>query len=180
MPTLGQRLKAEREKRNLTIEKLAAETRIHARHFQAIEEDRTSDLPSGFFYRSFVRQYARILELPEAEYMPVIQRSLDDEAQEMGQRDTVLPQRNIDVPPMPTGRFNPKEEAKRWLARLVVLLVVIAGSTGLFYLYQKWRNAPPDLPMITETAPEPDRAVLPVPEMAQRSDGSADDHGDGA
>jgi cytoskeletal protein RodZ len=143
MTTLGQRLKAEREKRGLTIEKLAAETRIHVRHFEAIEEDRTADLPSGFFYRSFVRQYARMLDLPEADYMPAIQRSLDDEARDLDGRETALPQRNIDVPPMPTGRFNAGLEARRWLLRLGALVVVIAASSGLYYLYQQWRNAPP-------------------------------------
>lgn len=143
MTTLGQRLRAEREKRGLTIERLAAETRIHARHFEAIEEDRTADLPSGFFYRSFVRQYARMLDLPEADFMPAIQRSLDDEARDMEGRETALPQRNIDVPPMPTGRFNAGLEARRWLVRLSALIVVIAASSGLYYLYQQWRNAPP-------------------------------------
>lgn len=143
MTTLGQRLRAEREKRGLTIDKLAAETRIHARHFEAIEEDRTADLPSGFFYRSFVRQYARLLDLPESDYQPAIQRSLDDEAREMDGRDTALPQRNIELPPMPTGRFNAGLEARRWLVRLAALVVVIAGSSGLYYLYQQWRAAPP-------------------------------------
>lgn len=143
MTTLGQRLKAERVKRGLTIENLAAETRIHARHFEAIEEDRTADLPSGFFYRSFVRQYARMLDLPESDYMPVIQRSLDDEAREMDGRATALPQRNLDLPPMPTGRFNAGLEAKRWLIRLAALVVVIAASSGLYYLYQHWRTALP-------------------------------------
>lgn len=155
MTTLGQRLKAEREKRGLTIEKLAAETRIHARHFEAIEEDRTADLPSGFFYRSFVRQYARLLDLAEADYMPAIQRSLDDEASQMDGRETALPQRNIELPPMPTGRFNAGLEARRWLTRLAALVVVIAGSSGLYYLYQQWRNAPP--------APV-EEAALAVPE----------------
>ncbi len=160
MVTLGQRLKAEREKRGLTIEKLANETRIHARYFEAIEEDRIADLPSGFFYRSFVRQYARILDLPESEYMPAVQRSLDAEAEDLNARETALPQRNIDVPPMPTGRFNAGEETKRWLVRLAVLVIVIAGSSGLYYLYQHWRAAPAETPVIAEQT-TPERASQP-------------------
>ncbi len=152
MVTLGQRLKAEREKRGLTIEKLASETRIHARYFEAIEEDRIADLPSGFFYRSFVRQYARILDLPESEYMPAIQQSLDAEAEDLNTRETALPKRNIVVPPMPTGRFNAGEETKRWLVRLAVLIVVIAGSSGLYYLYQHWRATPAEAPIAAEQA----------------------------
>jgi len=146
MVTLGQRLRSEREKRGLSIEKLAAETRIAARYFSAIEEDRTEDLPSGFFYRSFVRQYARILELAESDYMPAIQHSLDSEAEQLDVRESALPQRRIDVPPMPTGRFNYSVEIKRWLARLAVLIVVGAGSTGLYYLYQRWKLSPVEYP----------------------------------
>jgi cytoskeletal protein RodZ len=160
MVTLGQRLKAEREQRGLTIEKLASETRIHARYFDAIEEDRISDLPSGFFYRSFVRQYARILELPESDYMPAIQRFLDDEAHDLDARGTALPQRIIDVPPMPTGRFNAGEETKRWLVRLALLVIVIAASSGLYYLYQRWKSAPAETPIVTEQPP-PERTSQP-------------------
>jgi len=168
MVTLGQRLKAEREKRGLTIEKLAIETRIHARYFEAIEEDRISDLPSGFFYRSFVRQYARILDLPESEYMPAVQRSLDAEAEDMNARETVLPQRNIVVPPMPTGRFNAGEETKRWLIRLAVLVIVIAGSSGIYYLYQHWRATPAEAPIIAEQpAPEQASEAKPPPPQPQ-------------
>ena len=160
MVTLGQRLKAEREQRGLTIEKLESETRIQARYFEAIEEDRISDLPSGFFYRSFVRQYARILDLPESEYMPAIQRSLDDEAQDLDARESVLPQRSIEVPPMPTGRFDAGEETKRWLVRLAVLIIVIAASSGLYYLYQRWKSAPAETPIVAEQ-PAPERSSQP-------------------
>lgn len=160
MVTLGQRLKAEREQRGLTIEKLEGETRIHARYFEAIEEDRISDLPSGFFYRSFVRQYARILDLPESDYMPAIQRSLDDEAQDLIARESALPQRSIEVPPMPTGRFNAGEETKRWLIRLALLVIVIAASSGLYYLYQHWKSAPAETPIVAEQ-PTPQRASQP-------------------
>ena len=171
MSTLGQRLKSEREKRKLTIEKLAAETRIHSRHFEAIEEDRTADLPSGFFYRSFVRQYARILGLPESDYMPEIQRSLDAEAEQTTLRETALPQRNIDVPPMPTGRFNAREETKRWMVRLALLVVVLAGSSGLYYLYQRWRLAPAESSTAVESvepaASRPAIVIQPSPKVEQ-------------
>lgn len=164
MVTLGQRLRSEREKRGLSIEKLAAETRIHARYFAAIEEDRTADLPSGFFYRSFVRQYARILDLPESDYMPAIQRSLDSEAEQLDALETALPQRHIDVPPMPTGRFNFSVEIKRWLARLAILIVVGAGSTGLYYLYQRWRSPAVQYPLASEQTGGSQQAAPPAAE----------------
>lgn len=170
MVTLGQKLKAQRERLGLTVEKLAAETRIHARYFAAIEEDRTADLPSGFFYRSFLRQYARILGLAESEYMPAIQRSLDSEAEQMDARGTALPQRNIDVPPMPTGRFNVGEEVKRWLARLAVLGVVCACASGIYYLYERWKSTAGEYPLVSvksEPAPAQQKPPAPIQSGAQ-------------
>ena len=100
MATLGERLRAEREKQGLTIEELASRTRISARFFEAIERDEPEALPSGFFYRSFVRQYARMMGLPEDSYQREIERSLAEEA---GKPYTV-PERHIDVPPLPTAQ----------------------------------------------------------------------------
>jgi cytoskeleton protein RodZ len=173
MVTLGQRLKAEREQRGLTVEKLAAETRIPARYFVAIEEDRTADLPSGFFYRSFLRQYARILGLPESDYMPAIQRSLDSDAEQLDARETALPHHGIDVPPMPTGRFNAREEVKRWLIRLALLVVVGAGASGLYYFYQRWKSPaaeyPPPSAQSEPAQQKPAAAVQPAPQTQPSS-----------
>jgi len=148
METLGQRLRAEREKRGLTIDQLAAELRINARYFYAIEADETSKLPGGFFYRSFVRQYARHLELPESTYTYDIERSLEVENQEFDARAAELAAKHIEVPPMPTGRINTAEETRRWLIRLGLLVVVLILASGAYVLYQRWRapEPPPQAP----------------------------------
>lgn len=142
MATLGQRLREEREKRGLTVEDLAAQTRINAQYFHAIETDDISSLPGGFFYRSFLRQYARLLELPESAYQPDIQRSLDGEMQTLAQQDTALPEKSIVVPRMPTGRVDPAEETRRWIVRIAVLILVLAIATAAFIAWDRWKNAP--------------------------------------
>lgn len=160
MPTLGQRLREEREKRGLSIEALASQTRIHAAYFEAIERDDTSSLPGGFFYRSFVRQYARLLELPESVYQPELTRSLDEEIQEASARDTALPDRQISVPRMPTGKPDPAAETRRWLLVLGALVGVIALCTGAYLLYQRWTATSP---AVTTTVRDEIRDPIPAP-----------------
>lgn len=139
MATLGERLREERERRGLTIEELARQTRISARFFEAIERDDAAALPSGFFYRSFLRQYARLLELPEEAYRGEIERSL---AEESGKPYTT-PERRIDVPPMPTAKRNRKEEAKWWAARAGGLALALALCTAVYIGWERWKASMP-------------------------------------
>lgn len=158
MSTLGQRLREERERKGLSIQDLATQTRIHVDYFQAIESDDTSALPGGFFYRSFVRQYARLLDLPESVYQPELTRSLESEIQDSSSRDTALPNRPISVPRMPTGRTDPVIETRRWAIRLAALIFVISCCTGAVFLYQRWI-----LSTSASNEPAQESAPLPVP-----------------
>lgn len=137
MATLGRRLREERERRGLTIEELARQTRIHARYFEAIERDDIGALPGGFFYRSFLRQYARLLELPEEVYQPEIDRSLAEEAG----KPYKVPERHIDVPPLPTPKRSRREEAVWWTVRAGGLLLTIAACTGLYVGWERWKQS---------------------------------------
>jgi len=139
MATLGARLREERKKRGLSIAQLAEQTRIHIQYFEAIERDDVDGLPGGFFYRSFVRQYARLMDLPDEAYQAEIQRSLDAEAAHAAARETALPDRSIAVPALPTGRFDPGEELRRWAIRLGILALVILTCGGVYRLWQHFK-----------------------------------------
>jgi transcriptional regulator with XRE-family HTH domain len=110
MQTLGQRLRAEREKKGLSIPELASRTRIRASFFEAIEADKPEQFPGRFFYRSFLRQYADILELPESVVHPEIEQSLAEEQAEKAEREAAIQGFRPEVPPLPTGRINVREE----------------------------------------------------------------------
>lgn len=67
LPTVGQRLKAQREKRGIALADVAATTKIAKAALLAIERDDVKLLPGGIFSRSFVRSYAEALGLdPDA------------------------------------------------------------------------------------------------------------------
>jgi cytoskeletal protein RodZ len=62
-PSVGQRLRLRREQQERTVAELSAETCITSRYLEAIEADDQKPLPGFFFYRNYVKQYARALGL---------------------------------------------------------------------------------------------------------------------
>jgi cytoskeleton protein RodZ len=138
MQTLGQRLRAEREKKGLSIPELANRVRIRAQFFEAIEADKPEEFPGRFFYRSFLRQYASLLELPESEVQSELQRSMLEEQSEKAERDAAVEGFKPEVPPMPTGRINVREETRRWILRLTGLLGVLVLCSGVYFFWERW------------------------------------------
>ncbi len=65
MPSFGEKLKREREKRAVTLEQISASTKISTRLLQALEEEKFNQLPGGIFNKGFVRAYARCIGLDE-------------------------------------------------------------------------------------------------------------------
>jgi cytoskeleton protein RodZ len=73
LPSFGEKLKQEREKRKITLEQISSSTKIGTRMLQALEEDKFNQLPGGIFNKGFVRAYSRLVGLDEdqtvAEYL---------------------------------------------------------------------------------------------------------------
>src|SRR5580658_8517162 len=73
LPSFGEKLKLEREKRKITLEQISVSTKIGTRMLQALEDDKFNQLPGGIFNKGFVRAYSRVVGLDEdqtvAEYL---------------------------------------------------------------------------------------------------------------
>jgi cytoskeleton protein RodZ len=65
LPSFGEKLKKEREKRKITLEQISVSTKIGTRLLQALEEDKFNQLPGGIFNKGFVRAYSRFVGLDE-------------------------------------------------------------------------------------------------------------------
>jgi transcriptional regulator with XRE-family HTH domain len=59
----GRRLRSERERRHITLESIAENTKISIGLLRDLERDDVSRWPSGIFRRSFVRSYAEAIGL---------------------------------------------------------------------------------------------------------------------
>ena len=126
MPSFGEKLKLEREKRKITLEQISNSTKIGTRMLQALEEDRFNQLPGGIFNKGFVRAYARFVGLDEdqmvADYLeasgdapPV---STEIAPQEDGARENAENLRRLEASDDYPGRHLP------WGLFAAVLLVI--------------------------------------------------------
>jgi Uncharacterized protein conserved in bacteria len=75
LPTFGEKLRLERERKNITLEQISVSTKIAIRMLRAIEEDNFSQLPGGIFNKGFVRAYARVLGLDEEKTLAEFQKA---------------------------------------------------------------------------------------------------------
>ncbi len=111
----GERLKREREMREVSLEELTKATRISTRFLLALENEDWEKLPGGVFGHGFVRTIARYLGL--------------DEESLLGEYDMARGGQALAEPAKPEERI---PSPPKWLpvaAVFVVLLIVI----GLFY-----------------------------------------------
>lgn len=86
----GERLKRERELREVTLEEITQATRIGPRFLEALENEEWDKLPGGVFNRGFVRSIAHYLGLGEeaflAEYDLAHGAHADQQAQKHAQK----------------------------------------------------------------------------------------------
>jgi len=130
--SVGQRLRDARVAQGFDLNTLVVRTRISERYLKAIESDDRSVFPSGFFYKSFVDQYARALSVDTQE--------IDGEIDLMLSADAPLPLPGQNgmatrrIPPIVTNR---RSLRRRTYASIAATVVVIAGCSGF---YEWWRH----------------------------------------
>src|SRR5262245_5544133 len=71
---LGRRLRSARERRLITLESIAASTKINVALLRDLERDDVSRWPAGIFRRSFIRSYAEAIGLDPDE---IVEEFLD-------------------------------------------------------------------------------------------------------
>ena len=73
----GKSLKELRVEKNLNLRRLSEETRITTWYLTGIEEERFDRFPGRFYFKSFTRQYARLLGLDPTEVLSDLQSAYD-------------------------------------------------------------------------------------------------------
>jgi cytoskeleton protein RodZ len=160
LPSFGEKLKLEREKRTITLEQISSSTKIGTRMLQALEEDKFNQLPGGIFNKGFVRAYARCLGLDEdqtvADYLeasgdapPV---STEIVAPQDEERDN---QENLSRLEASTGG-TARQLPWGWFAA-VLLVVALALS---FWSHRRREHQGPSVPS-TATTPATQSAAAP-------------------
>jgi cytoskeletal protein RodZ len=78
MTSIGDSLRGQRLRRGLSLEQIAAETKIGVRLLKAMEDNHFDRLPGGLLARSFVRQYANVLGLDQEEVVTSLPQLTED------------------------------------------------------------------------------------------------------
>lgn len=141
---VGERLRAAREAQGLTLDEIAASTRIPRRHLQTIEEGRYDDLPAPTYSAGFIKSWARHLGLNG-------QPLADEFRAEMG---SIAVER---TQPLPYEPADPRRTPPVGLA-LLALLVAVVLLVG--YLY--WRGTTEQPSSIAATASDQAAASKPA------------------
>jgi cytoskeleton protein RodZ len=155
VPTVGERLRAAREEKGLSLEDIAAQTRIPQRHLEAIEASEWDKLPAPTYTTGFAKSYASAIGLDRAEIGEQLRAELG------GQR----PMTAVEV-------FEPADPARtmpKWLVfggiAAVILLVVVMSWLNRRSLDQS-DEAPTNTPAAVATAPTAAPAATPAPAPA--------------
>src|SRR5262245_34263106 len=79
-PGLGEYLRSEREKRNITIEQVASATKISLKLLHSLENDNYDALPAKPFVRGFVTSYVRYVGLDYREVLARFEPYLEEKS----------------------------------------------------------------------------------------------------
>ena len=140
---IGDQLRAAREARGLTLEQVAAETRIPQRHLMKIEAGDFAALPARTYAIGFARNFAKMVGLEDSDVADLVRAELD--AQETGPRH-----RPASFEPGDPARV--PSRALGWLSVLAVVLVL----AGLFFAARTFFAPAAELPsLLDEQRAEP-------------------------
>jgi transcriptional regulator with XRE-family HTH domain len=124
--SLGEQLRAQRERKNITLEQAAADTRIREKFLKALEDGDYQSLPGAVYTRGFLRNYADYLDLETDELVVLYQQ-----------------ERGAPAEPAAKRSFKPYRPVvhRSLIFRPVILVpVIVIAFVGLFlgYIYYQF------------------------------------------
>src|SRR5436190_354682 len=164
MSSIGETLRRERMRRSLDLDQISTELRISSRFLEAIEDDDFEKLPAGVFAKSFVRQYARLLELDDEEMVAEVGRILEPRAPTIDAVASQVPPLDIHVPRVEEWEAVGSTRRFQWsfLPSLAMVVVVMLVCSGVYAFWQRARR-----PATTAQATPPPLRTMPVPAPVQ-------------
>ena len=140
----GHELRAEREHRGISIERLCSDTKVNQRFIEALERGDYRALPGGVFRRGFVRAYLKAVGLDEADWLPRFDQSYGELMRSLGvdaeNQDEAWATFAVNVK---RNRGTPRRQFwKRWLGVLAMLLVLLAAGWAVWHYLLKAKVKP--------------------------------------
>jgi cytoskeletal protein RodZ len=161
MNSVGRILRSARERQGRAVAEIAEELCLTKQYLQAIEEDDVKSLPGAFFYKNFVKQYAAIVGVKEAELRAGV------DALTAAAEEEVLPGALAQPPVRPRDPIvtdsNRRYFANAKLGLSVAGLAVMLAACSGFYAWwsrpveaaaAKPRPLPPVVQPVSQPAPQ--------------------------
>ena len=142
MDSVGNFLRCERLRRDLSLEQVAAQTKISQPFLEAMEANRFDRIPAGLLTRSFIRQFARTLGLDDEKVMASFKEQFEEQ---------VIPM----PPPVPTKASI--------LPSICWLVVTVVAGAAVSDLWQNQRQSSP-----VYLTPKPSLTRGPAPAQDRR------------
>jgi transcriptional regulator with XRE-family HTH domain len=133
---VGERLHAAREARKLSLEQVAAETRIPQRHLTAMEAGDFAKLPGRTYAVGFARTYAKAVGLDPDDVAAGVRAELDTQSEDGYRPASFEPGDPARVPSRALG----------WVAGFAVLLLLAGG----FFFFRSIFSPAGELPSLVE------------------------------
>ena len=159
----GERLKRERELREVSPNEVVVATRISLRFLEALENEDWDKLPGGIFNRGFVRAIARYLGLDEENLLAEYDLARGDQSGEAPS----TPENRIPSPP-------------KWIAvafalgALALLAALIAAGVYGWRRYSAHRSGGPPSAVTTQSLGAAEPASLPAGDPNQANSAALD------
>lgn len=156
--TAGEQLRNAREAQGITLEDVAARTRIPTRHLQSVEDGEWDKLPAPTYTIGFAKSYASVVGLDRNAIGETLKAEMG------GGALAARPEAQV---------FEPADPARvmpRWVVVLALLALVAVAAA---FLWNRNRELTPDQPVAEATAPVPGTAAAgtPAPAAAPAANG---------
>ena len=173
--TLGQRLKAAREARGLSLADAAHETRVPAQRLQHLENDNIAAFGSMAYARAFLKLYSAYLEVDADEVLvdlppPVLggaqdYRYLTESHGTWLRERSRSPERLADA--APSSRVQAIKSPLPAAIAVFVCVLAVAGLYGEYVVNQSEPETPPVVENVVVPPPTPQVPDLAVKQPAQ-------------
>ncbi len=163
MPTVGERLRAAREEKGLSLEDVAAQTRIPQRHLESLEVADWDKLPAPTYTTGFAKSYASAVGLDRTEIGEQLRA-------EMGGSRSPNAQAEVFEPADP-ARTMPKSLVLATIAAVIVLVVVMSWLNRRSLDQSDQPNAAAPAAAQTQAAAQPATPATPPPVQPQAAQG---------
>ena len=156
--TLGEKLRASREARGVSISEVAEQTRIAPMYIECIENDNYKPLPGGIFNKGFVKSYARFIGYDEQEALQEYNRLMSQtEGPEEDHTKTYRPEVLTD-----------DRASQSTIPTIIFAVIILALMTGGVLFLVNYLQSQPAEPIATNSAPtnENPQTSAPTPQSA--------------